>query len=189
MAEREPQVKIADMFTDRWSPRAFSSKPVKESDLQCLFEAARWAPSCYNEQPWQFYYVTADSPRHAKFVETLVDLNQSWACNAPALIYIVGQNNFKYNSKANPWSGFDTGAAWMSLALQARQMDLYTHAMAGFKQNAAMKFLGLDKKTHTVYAAIAAGYLGDKSMLNTDLQEKEEPSDRISTAEFVYKIV
>lgn len=189
MAERIPQAQIAEMFTDRWSPRAFSSEPVSKSQLQSLFEAARWAPSCYNEQPWQFYYVTSDSPKHADFVATLVELNQQWACNAPALIYIVGRNNFDYNNKTNPWSGFDSGAAWMSLALQARQMGLYAHAMAGFDREAAMKFLGLDKKTHTVYAAIATGHPGDKNKLNTELREKEEPSDRISTTEFVHKII
>ena len=189
MTERKPQADIAEMFTGRWSPRAFSSEPVKQSQLQSLFEAARWSPSCYNEQPWQFYYATADSPKHAEFVETLVELNQSWACNAPALIYIVGRNNFSFNNKANPWSGFDAGAAWMSLALQARQMGLYAHAMAGFNFKAAMDFLGLDEEAHKIYAAIAVGHLGDKNRLNAELQEKEGPSDRISSTEFVHKIV
>lgn len=189
MAERRPQADIAKMFTDRWSPRTFSSEPVKRSQLQSLFEAARWAPSCYNEQPWHFYYTAADSPKHAEFVETLVKLNQSWACNAPVLIYIVSRNNFSFNNEANPWSGFDAGAAWMSLALQARQIGLYAHAMAGFKRNAAMEFLGLDKEKYKIYAAIAVGYLDEKKLLDTGLGEKEEPSDRISTTEFVHKIV
>jgi len=189
MAERKPQADIAEMFIDRWSPRAFTAEAIEESQLLSLLEAARWAPSCYNEQPWHIYHVSADSPKHAMFVETLAELNQSWACNAPLLIYIVSRNNFAYNDRANPWAGFDAGAAWMSLALQARQMGLYAHAMAGFKRKAAMEFLGLDAETYKIYAAIAVGYLGDKSQLNAELQEKEGPSERISTKEFVHEIV
>jgi|GEM_PF-6726323 len=114
---RTPDWDIDSMFTDRWSPRAFASDPLSDREIQTLFEAARWAPSCYNEQPWLFVYATEPNQR-AKLASCLVAKNQAWAGRAPLLMFILARRNFQKTGKENRHAPYDAGAAWMALALQ-----------------------------------------------------------------------
>jgi len=106
------------MFLDRWSPRALSPEPISEHHLAALFEAARWAPSCYNEQPWLFLYATSMEDRQ-RFASALVEKNRAWASRAPLLVFLATRRHFASNGKPNRHAGFDAGAAWMALAIQA----------------------------------------------------------------------
>ena len=128
---RSPEAEVDPMFPGRWSPRALDPEPLPEEAVASLFEAARWAPSCFNEQPWLFVYGTGEE-KLATFLEILREGNRTWAKNAPVLAILFARKTFARNEKPNRWAGLDCGAAWMSLALQARTMGLYAHGMAGF---------------------------------------------------------
>ena len=179
---RIPDWDIDSMFTDRWSPRAFSSDPLSEREIQTLFEAARWAPSCFNEQPWRFVYATEPEER-AKLVSCLVAKNQLWAGRAPLLMFILARRNFQKTGKENRHAPYDAGAAWMALALQARKLGLYAHAMAGFNQEKAYEVLGASREEYLVMAAIAVGRKTEDSGLPDDLRAMENPNSRKPHAE------
>jgi nitroreductase len=179
---RKPDAPTGRVFLERWSPRAFSSKPVEAETLASLFEAARWAPSCYNEQPWLFLYASKE-PELSRFKEILVEFNQSWNAPVPVLTFLVARKAFRRNDKPNAWAEFDCGAAWMSLALQAHSMGLATHARAGFDADKAYEVLGVPRETHTVVCAISIGYPGQREDLPEKMREREEPSGRDSLAE------
>lgn len=174
---RTPQAGAEDLFVQRWSPRAFSSRPIADETLAGLFEAARWSPSCYNAQPW--LYVYADSPgQQARFVEALVPGNQTWAKSAPVLAFLFARKRFEHNNRDNRWAGFDAGASWMALALQARLAGLYTHGMAGFDPDKAYEACNVNPEEYDVMAAIAIGYMGDPDNLPEQVAAREKPSDR-----------
>ncbi len=174
---RQSMAEVDPVFPQRWSPRAFSPDPVPEEALMVLFEAARWAPSCYNEQPWVFYYTSSERERD-QFLRVLVDKNQAWAKNAPTLAFLAARRNFIRNSKPNRWAAFDCGAAWMSLTLQARKMGLYTHGMAGYHLEEAYKLLGLSNEEFEIICAIAIGKYGDIKDLPSSVAAMEKPNDR-----------
>jgi len=179
---RTPDWDIDSMFTDRWSPRAFASDLLSEREIQTLFEAARWAPSCFNEQPWRFVYATEPEER-AKLVSCLVAKNQLWAGRAPLLMFILARRNFQKTGKENRHAPYDAGAAWMALALQARKLGLYAHAMAGFNQEKAYEVLGASREEYLVMAAIAVGRKTEDSGLPDDLRAMENPNSRKPHAE------
>lgn len=174
------------MFLDRWSPRSFLTDPLSEQQLNSLFEAARWAPSCYNEQPWLFLYATSPEDRE-RFASTLVEKNRLWASKAPVLMFLLARRSFARTGELNRHAAFDAGAAWMSLALQARQLGLYAHAMAGFNQNKAYQILGVPKEDYQVMVAIAVGRRGDPSQLPEGLAELESPNTRKPLAEVAFE--
>ncbi|MDA3864633.1 MAG: nitroreductase family protein [Deltaproteobacteria bacterium] len=175
--KRTSPYQIDEMFLDRWSPRSFSSKPVSKEIARTIFEAARWAPSCYNEQPWHFLYAL-EGEKHELFLSLLVKQNQIWAQKAPLLSFLLAKNKFSFNNKENKWAQFDCGAAWLSAALQARKLGLHAHAMAGFKSEKAYEELNVDPEEYTIVCAIAFGYKGDPDELPPALQEQEIPSSR-----------
>ena len=179
---RSPAWEIDSMFTDRWSPRGYSSEPLTEREVRTLFEAARWAPSCFNEQPWLFAYAT-EAEERARFVECLVAKNQAWARHAPLLIFVLARRRFLKTGRENRHAPFDAGAAWMALALQARKLGLYAHGMAGFSQEKAYEVLGVFKEDYWAMAAVAVGRKGDASGLPEDLRAMESPNDRKPHAE------
>jgi len=179
---RVPETQVDSMFVDRWSPRAFLDEPIPEHQIKTLFEAARWAPSCFNEQPWLFVYATEPEQRKI-FTSLLVDKNQRWAASAPLLMFVVARRKFLKGGTENRHAKFDAGAAWMSLALQARKLGLYAHAMAGFHLERSYEVLGVPKEDYEVIAAVAAGRLGDSSGLPDDLRRMELPKDRKELAE------
>jgi len=179
---RIPDWDIDSMFTDRWSPRALASDPLSDREIQTLFEAARWAPSCYNEQPWLFVYATEPNQR-AKLASCLVAKNQAWAGRAPLLMFILARRNFQKTGKENRHAPYDAGAAWMALALQARKLGLYAHAMAGFNPEKAYEALGASREEYLVMAAIAVGRKTEDSGLPDDLRAMENPNSRKPHAE------
>ena len=124
---RTPECEVDSMFTDRWSPRAFLSEPLPEHQIKSLFEAARWAPSCFNEQPWLFVYATEPEQR-AKLVSALVPKNQRWAGKCPLLMFVLARKKFQQGGRDNRHAPYDAGAAWMALALQARKLGLARNA-------------------------------------------------------------
>ncbi len=184
--QRTPEVEVNGMFLDRWSPRAFLADPLSQEQLKSLFEAARWAPSCYNEQPWLFLYAVTSEDRE-RFASVLVEKNQLWASKAPLLMFVLARRDFSKTGKPNRHAVFDAGSAWMSLALQARKLGLYAHAMAGFHQEKAYEVLGVPKEAYHVMAAIAVGRRGDPSQLPEDLAEREFPSPRRPLAEVAFE--
>jgi hypothetical protein len=133
---RRADYPIEPIFLERWSPRAFSADAISEADLHSVFEAARWAPSASNLQPWRFFYARRNTPAFATFLGLLVPGNQAWAKNAAALMILASQKSFIPPGKSEPVESrthsFDTGAAWGFLALQALRLGYVTHAMAGF---------------------------------------------------------
>lgn len=183
---RTPDADVDPEFLARWSPRAFRPDPITHDQLDSLFEAMRWAPSCFNEQPWRLVYGLAGTPEHARIVGLLVEANQIWASKAPLLIVLFNRRNFSHNDKPNRTAAFDTGAAWMSLALEARKLGLYSHGMAGFDTQRAYTELGADPERYEVQAAIAVGAIGDPETLPDKLRAKEFPNDRNPRTNFVF---
>jgi nitroreductase len=176
-APRIPETDVDSMFYERWSPRSFTREPISEKQLSALFEAARWAPSCFNEQPWLFIY-TATEEDHAAFLSTLVEQNRVWAVNAPVLVFAASRNCFSKTGNENSHAAFDTGAAWASLAFQAGKSGLYAHAMAGFNREKAYDILGLPRDKYTIHAAIAVGRKGSPEDLPVEIAEREFPNTR-----------
>jgi nitroreductase len=179
---RKPEASVDPMFLNRWSPRAFSLEPIPDETLRSLFEAARWTPSCYNEQPWLFLYSGTEEER-LEFLSILMDGNQVWAKNVPVFAFAFARRTFKKNSKPNRWAAFDTGAAWMSLTIQARLLGLYTHGMAGYHRKKAYEVLGVPENDYEVICAIAIGKHGDPAFLPEDILAQEQPNDRKPLAE------
>src|SRR5208283_3204990 len=141
---RITEAEVDPQFIERWSPRAFSSKPVSEKVLASLFEAARWAPSSSNEQPWLFLYANTEEDLQI-FRPLLVDANRVWADKVPVLAFAIARRTFAKNGNPNRCAVFDTGAAWMSLALQAHKLGLYTHGMGGIHVDKVYEVLGVPK--------------------------------------------
>ena len=182
---RSAQAPADPRFMQRWSPRAFSGKSLSADQLEILFEAARWAPSCFNSQPWRFVYAINGDEHWQSLLGLLMDMNQAWAQHAGALIALVSKNTFDHNDQPAPTAAFDAGAAWMSMALQAQEMELVSHAMWGFHHDKAPAVLGLTED-YTARAMIAVGYPGDVSVLPEKYQERELPSPRKSIQEIAH---
>jgi nitroreductase len=181
---------INPLFLQRWSPRAFTDESIPETDLMTLFEAARWAPSSFNAQPWRFLYARRDTQEWSAFLSLLVEFNQSWASKAAALVYVISkQTTIAPGASVETTSythSFDAGAAWASLALQATNSGWAAHGMVGFdKERAAAELKVPD--AYRVEAAIAIGRPGDKSLLPERLQAREVPSDRLPLDQIVFR--
>jgi len=182
-SHRVPDHEIDPLFLNRWSPRAFSNESIDDATLNRVFEAARWAPSSMNEQPWRFVIARTPQDRE-RFVEFLMPGNQAWAKNAPVLIVVVTKKTFTSRDMANPVAAFDAGCAWGFLALAAVQNGLITHGMAGFDRDKARETLGLPEDFDSV-AVIALGKHGDAANLPPELREREKPSGRRPLSETV----
>jgi nitroreductase len=179
---RIPEVDVDSQFIDRWSPRAFADTTLAREQVASLFEAARWAPSCNNDQPWLFLYAETALDR-ARFAEALAPANQTWAANAPLLLFVLCRRHFRHDGKENRHAPFDAGAAWMSLALQARKLGLHAHAMAGFSRPKAYALLGVPQEDYDIMAAVAVGRRGDPALLPEEVAERELPNARKPLAE------
>jgi nitroreductase len=164
---------IHDLIRDRWSPRAFSDKPVPPEILRSLFEAARWAPSSNNEQPWIFLVATKDDPEaYAKVLSTLVEFNQSWARHAPVVGLAVSKLDFVKSGDANRNAFYDTGAASAYLTTEATTRGLFVHQMAGFDPQKAKEVFHIPNGYEPI-AAFVIGYPGDPQSLPDGLRERE----------------
>jgi nitroreductase len=177
---------IEKVFLDRWSPRAFTGEPIPQSVLYTLFEAARWAPSSYNSQPWRFLYATNGNAHWDKFLNLLIPFNQSWAKTASALVFAVSETTMAQQGKdariPSHSHSFDTGAAWGYLALQATYLGWHTHGMVGVDFDRVRTELKVPDDVR-VEAAIAIGKIGPKTLLPEALQAREFPSPRKPVAE------
>lgn len=168
---------IEPIFLHRWSPRAMSGEPLTEQELMTLFEAARWAPSTYNEQEWRFLYARRDTPQWPLFFGLLMEANQVWCSRAAVLVVVLARKTFARNGKPNPVHLYDAGSAWENLALQATVMGLVAHGMAGFHFEKARKELHVPEH-FAVAAMMALGRRGDPADLPPELRERETLTDR-----------
>lgn len=186
MSIRQPEHPIAEQFLSRWSPRSLTGEALSESEVLSLLEAARWAPSASNIQPWRFVYAQAGTPGFDAILAGLVPFNQGWANKASALIVVLSKTTSvapgQTEAKPNAWHAFDAGAAWMSLALQAQHQGLVTHAMGGFVADTLRAGLGIPADV-AVNAVVAVGKPGDKAALPEGLQAREMPSTRLPLAQ------
>jgi nitroreductase len=178
---------VVEAIQHRWSPRAFLDKPVSVETLHVLFEAARWAASCFNEQPWRFLVARKEEPEaYARMLSILVPKNQEWAKAAPVLMLTVARKNFAHNNTVNRHALHDTGAALALLAVQAASMGLQAHAMAGFDQDKARLVLKVPAEFE-MGAAVALGYPGPSSMVAEGFRKAEEaPRVRKALGEIVF---
>jgi nitroreductase len=173
---RKPEQDVNEIFINRWSPRAMSGEEISEADLFSLFEAAKWAPSSNNNQPWRFVYARRNTPHWTTFFNLLAEGNQVWAKNAAALVVVISKTTFDSNKPSRTHS-YDTGAAWGSLALQGSINGLVVHGMQGFYYDKAKEALHIPD-AYQVEAMIAIGKKGRKEDLPAHLQEWEAPSKR-----------
>jgi nitroreductase len=187
-ARRIPAHPINDAFHARWSPRAFTGEEIPLDTLMGLFEAARWAPSALNVQPWRFVYARRGTPAFDAWLATLAPPNQAWARYASALVAVVSQRTFTPRGAEAPVPfashSFDAGAAWAQLALQAQLWGWRTHAMGGFDAAAARTTLGVPED-HQIEVFVAVGKQGDPAQLPDWAKEREQPNDRKPLAELV----
>lgn len=184
--KRKSTYPILPLILHRWSPRSMTGESMTDEELMPLFEAARWAPSCYNNQPWIFIYGKRETPEWHPLFDLLVEFNQAWCKNAAALVVVVSKKSFYHNGKFARTHSFDTGAAWMSLALEASSKGYVAHGMQGFDYEKAQKKLEIPDD-YQVEAMIAIGKLAPKDRLSPELQKKEEPSLRRNLDEILMK--
>ena len=175
---------IDALFLDRWSPRAMSGAKIQESDLMILFEAARWAPSSNNNQPWRILYALRDSEHWPSFLNLLVESNRMWAQQAAVLLLFISKQTFDFNGKPSITHSFDTGAAWENLALQGYMKGYVIHAMQGFSYARAKTELNIPDGFQ-VEAMVAIGHPGNTESLPPALREREFPSDRKNLDEII----
>jgi len=181
---------VAPLFLNRWSSRAFTNEAISDEALFSLFEAARWAPSAYNAQPWRFIYAKRDSSAWPKLLSFLVPYNQGWAHGAAALIFVVSKATFTPAGKSEPTvsrsASFDAGAAWASLAIQAHLDGWVAHGMGGFDDEAARLALNVPADNR-IEAAVAIGRHGDMAALPERYHLGEIPSTRRPLRESVFE--
>ncbi len=174
--QRIATFQIDRIFLDRWSPRAMSGEEIPEEELMKLFEAARWAPSSMNNQPWRILYALRGSEHWPSFFNLLVDSNKVWCVNAAALVLFVSKTTHESGAPCRTHS-YDCGAAWMSFALQGFMNGLVIHGMQGFDYDLARTSLGIPDG-YDVEAMAAVGRPGRVEDLPENLQKREIPSGR-----------
>ncbi|HLN35625.1 MAG TPA: nitroreductase family protein [Nitrososphaeraceae archaeon] len=182
--KRNLRYNINPIFVNRWSPRSMTGEEISHDDLMGLFEAARWAPSSYNNQPWRFIYAKRNTENWDRIYSLMVGGNKNWAKNASVLVVVVSRKDFEYNEKPARTYQFDAGSAWENLALEATSRGLATHAMQGFDYDKAKVDLEVPEN-FDVMAMIAIGKRGQKESLPSNLQKNEYPTDRKPLEEIV----
>ena len=184
----QTQYPIHDLIKQRWSPVCFDSRKVESAKLGSILEAARWASSSYNEQPWNFIIATKDEPQlYNKLLSCIVEANQKWAKNAPVLMLSVTQLTFSRNGKPNKHAWHDVGLAVGNMVIQAQSLGLYLRQMAGFIPEKARELYNIPSDYEPV-SAIALGYQGNLNSLDEDLQKRElAPRSRKSLESFIHQ--
>lgn len=179
---------VHELIRKRWSPRVFAARPVDEETILTLLEAARWAASSGNGQPWRFIYAAqADADRFGKLFDCLNEGNQEWAGAAPVLILALAKTRSERSGRPNRWALYDLGLAIGNLTTQATALDLYVRNMAGFSAERARQHFALPDDIEPV-VMIAAGYLGDLDQLPEEIKQRElAPRERRPLAELILK--
>lgn len=176
------------LFAARWSPRSFATDAIDDATLMRCFEAARWAPSAFNSQPWRFLYATRGDAAWDQFLGCLAATNRSWAYRAAALVLLVSKTSLMPPGQTmevpSPSHSFDAGAAWANLANQAAICGWSAHAMGGFDRDTARAELGVPEG-YSLEAMIAIGRQGDTAALPAAFQALERPSPRRPLGELV----
>lgn len=185
-SHRKPDHPIHPLILNRWSPRAMSGETISQEELLSLFEAARWAPSSYNNQPWRFLYAKRDTPHWPKFFDLLIDFNKSWCAQAAVLGVIASGKIFEKTRKPSVTHSLDTGAAWENLALEGNSRNLVIHGMQGFDYEKAKKVLNIPDEFE-VLAMFAIGQRAPKETLSEELQKREAPSTRKKISEIAFE--
>ena len=183
LAHRVPEHPIEAIFPRRWSPRAMTGAPISPAERESLLEAARWAPSTFNEQEWRFLYAHREGVHWPRFLGLLAEANQVWCERAGLLFVLASHKVFERNNKPNPVHTLDAGAAMQNLLLEGSALGLVAHAMAGFDRERARAELRIPAD-YAVEAMIAVGRPGDPAKLPADLREREIPTGRKSIDEF-----
>lgn len=183
---RKPDYPVHSLFLNRWSPRAYSSTPISDEHLYTVLEAARWTPSATNEQPWRFYIARTEEEQ-AIFHQFIKPRNLLWASKAPVLVLIASVKE-RDNGEINGAHAFDTGAAWASIAFQARLLGLSTRAIGGFEHELARELLQV-RDNIQLHAVIALGYKGDPAQLDESFQELEKPNNRRKLVDSILPIL
>ncbi|KAB1088812.1 nitroreductase family protein [Neorhizobium galegae] len=186
---RDSEFPIDTFFLDRWSPRAFTEETIDQATMLTILDAAHWAPSSGNNQPWRFIYALRGTPSFPVLVDILSPGNQRWAQNAAALMIVVsktyrvasnGEHRLAYTHS------YDTGAAWFSVICQAMKLGYHAHGMEGFDKEKAVEVLGIPEG-YRAEAAAAIGRIADRSTLPDDLAEREIPSKRKPVSEIAFE--
>jgi nitroreductase len=185
MTNRTTETALDPLFLHRWSPRAFDQSEISEAEMRLLFDAARWAPSAYNYQPWRFLYARRGDANWDRFLGLLIPFNQSWAKDAAALVFILSETTMGAPDKPSHSHSFDAGAAWGQLSLQAAIAGYHTHGMTGVDFDRARTELNVPENFR-IEAAAAIGRVGDPAKLPDGLREREVPSGRKSIDEIAF---
>ena len=187
-SSRTPAYPVQAFFVNRWSPRSFSGAPLDESTLFSFFEAARWAPSANNSQPWRFVYALNGSARWASFLELLNENNQKWAAKASAIVLLISKTTHVRAgaAQATPLRNhsLDAGAAWLSVAIQADLAGWRSHAIGGFDRERAREVLEVPEG-FVLEIAIAIGKQSNADELTEELRAREQPNQRVPLSELV----
>jgi nitroreductase len=181
---RKADYDIAPLILGRWSPRAMTGEPLPLDDVMALFEAARWAPSSFGEQPWRFIYAERDTQYWPALHGLMGEYNQSWTKNAAVLVVVVSKRTFTRNGKPNRNHSFDAGAAWENLAIEATRRGFVAHAMAGFDNDKARHDLGVPDD-YEVDAMVAIGRRAKPDTLPESMRAGEVPNSRRPLSEIV----
>ena len=189
--ERSPGHPVDPIFISRWSARSFTGETMPEEDLLTMFEAARWAHSSANRQPWRFSYALRGEPDFEQYVQFLDDGNQQWAHKAAAIVIVISA---KFTTPADGSAprpigthSLDTGCALQSFTLQAAMMGYIAHPMAGIERERIVAGLGIDQERYKIEAGIAIGRLADRQLLPEKYREREKKSGRRPLAETAFK--
>ena len=185
VTNRKTAHQIDPIHLERWSSRAFSTRKVEEEKLHNIFEAARWAPSAANWQPWHFVFAQEQADLE-KFHSFINDNNVEWCKRAPVLVAVVSKLTRNEEGDPNPFHAFDTGTAWGYLSLEAHRQGLITHGMGGFDPEMAKEVLGISDE-YVVQAVVAIGYYDPEAPLSERNKEREVPSNRNPLDEFVFE--
>jgi nitroreductase len=182
---------IHPIFLERWSARSFTGEPMPEADLLTMFEAARWAQSASNHQPWRFSYALRIDPNWQRYVDFLVEGNQPWSQNAAALVIVASKLKTSPSDGSAPkpiyTHSLDVGAALQAFTLQAALMGYIAHPMAGIQAGKIREELGIPEEEYKVEAAIAIGRLAPREMLSERFRGREVQSQRKPMSEIVFK--
>lgn len=183
-------LQLNSAIQNRWSPRAFSDKPVTDEMIQLLFEAARKAPSSRNEQPWSYYYAHHDdSTVFNQLLELLTGNNPIWAKDAQVFIISVMKKNFEYKNRINGKALHDVGAANISIGIQAAEMGLQAHPMGGFDKDKATEYLKLDSENFEPVIMIAIGFPDETKPFSDETKQRiEQHHSRKAMKEFVFQL-